>query len=39
MLAHAYLAALRKAALGGKDEHDLAVEPLPLTVPEVRRLL
>ena len=24
---------------GGKDEHDLAVEPLPLTVPEVRRLL
>ena len=33
MLAHAYLAALRKAALGGADEHDLAAELLPLTVP------
>jgi SRSO17 transposase len=39
MLAHAYLAVLRKAALGGADERDLAAELLPLTVPEVRRLL
>jgi FOG: Transposase len=39
MLAHAYLAVLRKAAVGGEDQHDLAAELLPMTVPEVRRLL
>jgi hypothetical protein len=43
MLAHACLAVLRKVALGGRgggeDEHDLAAELLPLTVPELRRLL
>ena len=40
MLAHAFLAVLRKAALGGgADEHALAAELLPMTVPEVRRLL
>ena len=39
MLAHAYLAVLRKVAVGGKGTLDLAAELLPLTVPEVRRLL
>ena len=39
MLAHAYLAALRKVAVGGRRLLDLAAELLPLTVPEVRRLL
>ena len=39
MLAHAYLAVLRKAAVGGEPTLDLAAELLPLTVPEVRRLL
>jgi hypothetical protein len=43
VLAHACLAVLRKVALGGRgggeDEHDLAAELLPLTVPELRRLL
>ena len=39
MLAHAYLAALRKVAVGGEPTPDLAAELLPLTVPEIRRLL
>ena len=33
MLAHAYLAALRKVAVGGRASLDLAAELLPLTVP------
>ena len=39
MLAHAYLAVLRKARSGAEDQHDLTAELLPLAVPEVRRLL
>lgn len=39
MLAFAFLTVLRKAAIGGKDPADLAADLLPLTVPEVRRLL
>ena len=39
MLAHAYLAVPRRAAIGGKATLDLAADLLPLTVPEVRRLL
>jgi hypothetical protein len=39
MLAHAYLAVLRRAAIGGETTVDLAADLLPLTVPEVRRLL
>ena len=39
MLAHAYLAVVREAAVGGEAPLDLAAELLPLTVPEVRRLL
>ena len=39
MLAHAYLAVLRRAAIGGEVSLDLAADLLPLTVPEVRRLL
>ena len=39
MLAHAYLAALRKVAVGGELTPDLAADLLPLTVPELRRLL
>ncbi len=39
MLALAYLAAVRKAAVGGMDPISLAADLLPLTVPEARRLL
>ena len=39
MLAHAYLAVLRCAAGGEKGALDLQADLLPLTVPEVRRLL
>ena len=39
MFALAYLAAVRKDAIGGVDLMNLAAELLPLTVPEVRRLL
>jgi hypothetical protein len=39
MFALAYLAAVRKDAIGGVDLMNLAEELLPLTVPEVRRLL
>ena len=39
MLALAYLATVRKAAAGGVDPIDLAADLLPLTIPEVRRLL
>lgn len=39
MLAHAYLAALRRAAIGGGATVDLAADLLPLTVPEIRHLL
>jgi hypothetical protein len=39
MFALAYLAAVRKDAIGGMDLMNLAAELLPLTVPEVRRLL
>jgi hypothetical protein len=39
MVALAYLAALRKAAIGGVDPMNLAAELLPLTVPKVRHLL
>ena len=39
MLAHAYLAVLRKVVVGGEPTLDLAAELLPLTVPELRRLL
>ena len=39
MLAHAYLTALRKVVVGGRAHLDLAADLLPLTVPEVRRLL
>ena len=38
MLAHAYLAVLRRAAVGGEVSLDLAADLLPLTVPEVRLL-
>ncbi|BAI74602.1 transposase (plasmid) [Azospirillum sp. B510] len=39
MLAFAFLTVLRKAAIGGEDPLDLAADLLPLTVPEIRRLL
>ena len=39
MLALAYLAAVRKAAIGGVDPISFAAELLPMTVPEVRHLL
>jgi hypothetical protein len=39
MLAYAYLTVLRKAAAGGDLGVDLQAELLPLTVPELRRLL
>ena len=39
MLAHAYLAVVRRAAGGEKGALDLKADLLPLTVPEVRRLL
>lgn len=39
MFALATLAAVRKAAVGGMDPTSLAADLLPLTVPEVRRLL
>jgi SRSO17 transposase len=39
MFALAYLGAVRKGAIGGQDPQSLAADLLPLTVPEVRRLL
>ncbi len=39
MLAHAYLTVIRRAAGGEKGAVDLTADLLPLTVPEVRRLL
>ncbi len=39
MLAHAYLAAVRQHAIGGEGAATLAAALLPLTVPEIRRLL
>ena len=45
MLAHAYLAVLRRIAVGKKSEAEAGIEPalrldlLPHTVPELRRLL
>ena len=39
MLAYAYLAALRRAAIGGVVTADLVADLLPLTVPEIRHLL
>ena len=39
MLALAFLTVVRKAAIGGEDPADLAADLLPITVPEVRRLL
>jgi SRSO17 transposase len=39
MFALAYLTVVRKDAIGGVDPMNLAAELLPLTVPEVRRLL
>ncbi len=38
MLAHAYLAVVRRYAIRGEDLA-LAADLLPLTVPEVRRLI
>lgn len=39
MLAHTYLAAIRRTAGGEKSAHDLKADLLPLAVPELRRLL
>jgi hypothetical protein len=39
MLAHAYLTVVRQAAAGGEGSAECIRNLLPLTVPEVRRLL